>query len=108
MDVSAVKPARAARLLFQLPRQCRVFVKLQPSNEWSYNEVFANKTNYLLELLLWQNSYNPKKKGKHLANKPKPFIPEFMKEKKKPSAINNGSVKHTVDDIKSILALPRG
>jgi hypothetical protein len=84
-----------------------VFVKLQPANQWGFEEVFANKTNYLLELLLWQNSYDPKKKSKHMANKPKPFVPEFMKDKKQ-SAINKDSVKHTVDDIKSILALPRG
>lgn len=69
--------------------------------------MFANKTNYLLELLLWQNAYDPKKKSQHKAAKPKPFVPPFFKNKE-PSKINDGSQKHTVDDIKSILAQPRG
>lgn len=96
-------------MLFQLPRECRVFAAINPAAQWGWNEMFGNKTNYLLELLLWQNT--PVKKGQkeaHNRRKPKPFIPDFMKGKQPESAINKGSEKHTVDDIKSILALPRG
>ena len=100
-----MQPARAARLLFQLPRACRVFTKLEPSNQWGWDEVFANKTNYLLELLLWQNG-SPSKKGelaKHKRNKPKPFIPPFMKGLVEPSEISKGIEVHTTDDIRAIL-----
>lgn len=70
--------------------------------------MFSNKTNYLLELLLWQNSYDPKKKSQHKANKPKPFVPEFMKHQTEQSAINKDSASMTLDDVKSWLAVPRG
>lgn len=102
-----MKPARAARLLFQLPRSSRVYSKLQPTNQWGWDEIFANKTNYLLEMIIWQNSYDPKKKHEHKANRPKPFVPEFMKLPVQPSAINNGSEAHTADEIRNILAKPR-
>lgn len=93
-----------------MPRNCRTFCALEPANQWGFSEVFANKTNYLLELLLWQNS-TPNKKGKmaeHKRKKPKPFVPDFMKGKQEPSAINKGIEVQTVDDIKSWLAVPRG
>lgn len=102
-----MKPARAARLLFQLPRQCRVFSALQPANQWGWDEVFANKTNYLLEMILWQNSYNPKKKREHKASQPKPFVPDFLKQLSKPGVINDGTEKHTTEDIHNILLMPR-
>lgn len=71
--------------------------------------MFASKTNYLLELKLWQDT--PIKKGEkaaHNRRKPKPFVPDFLKSKEPESEINKGSTKRAVDDIKSILALPRG
>lgn len=71
--------------------------------------MFNNKTNYLLELLLWQNT--PVKKGQrdaHNRRKPKPFVPDFLKGQEPEAEINKGSVKRTVSDIKSILDLPRG
>lgn len=108
MDISQLKPVRAARLLFQLPRNCRVFTKLQPANNWGWAEMLANKTTYLLELLLWQNSYDPKKKAKHKAAKPKPFIPDFLQPKQPPSAINKDAAKSNVEDVKNILSMPRG
>lgn len=101
---------RAARLLFQLPRSCRTFVAIEPANQWGWDEVFANKTTYLLELLLWQNG-TPNKKGdraRHKASKPKAFVPEFMRGTVEASKINEGVTVQTVDDVKSLLALPRG
>lgn len=108
LDIAAVEPARAARLLFQLPRDCRVFVAISPPNQWGWSEVFANKLTYLMELMLWQNSYNGKNKSKHKNNKPKPFIPEFMKPPKELSNLRSEVESHTVDDIRSILEMPRG
>lgn len=84
-----------------------MFSKIQPANQWGWSEVFANKTNYLLELLLWQNS-GTKNKAQHKRNKPKPFVPDFMKQPAEPSKINKGVEVQTVDDIKSWLAVPRG
>lgn len=67
----------------------------------------ANRTNYLLELLVWQNGYNPKKKAEHMAMKPKPFVPEFMVDRTKKTEANKDIEAHTVDDIRAILARPR-
>lgn len=95
--------------MFQLPRQCRVFAALNPASQWGWVEQFANRANYLLELKLWQDT--PIKKGEramHNRRKPKPYVPDFMKGELPVSEINKDSEKHTVDDIKSILALPRG
>jgi len=97
-------------LLFQLPRDCRVFTALNPSAQWGWSEIFANKTNYLLELLLWQNA-TPGTKGKLAAHKrkqPKPFIPDFMKPKNQPSEISKEADTMTVDDVKSWLKVKRG
>lgn len=95
-------------MLFQLPRECRVYTAIAPESQWGWNEVFANKTNHLLELLLWQNSFDGKKKAEWKAKKPKPFVPDFMKKPEPPSPINNGAEAHTTDDIRSILAQARG
>ena len=66
-----------------------------------------NKIAYLLELVLWQNS-STKNKAQHKRNKPKPFVPDFMKQRVPPSEINKDSAPMTVDDIKSWLSVPRG
>lgn len=92
--------------MFQLPNGCRVFTKIEPSNQWGWSEVLANKANYFLETLVWQNSKDAQKKvPKHI---PKPFIPEFLKKQANHSKINSGSQAHTTDGIRSILSQPRG
>lgn len=97
-------------MLFQLPRNCRVFSAIEPANQWGWSEVFANKSAYLLELLLWQAGTPSKKaeRAKHKAAKPKPFVPDFMKKDKADSPLNDDVPVQTVDDIKSWLAVPRG
>lgn len=90
-----------------MPRTCRVFTAIAPVNQWGWDQVFANKTNFLLETIIWQNSYDPKKKAEHKSRKPKPFVPDFMKQAAAPSAINKGSEIHNTDDIRNILAKPR-
>lgn len=95
--------------MFQLPRDCRTYRAINPAAQWGWLESFANRANYLLELKLWQDT--PVKKGErasHNRKKPKPYVPDFLKSKMPESEINKGSVKRSVDDIKSILALPRG
>jgi len=95
--------------MFQLPRECRLFAALNPAAQWGWQETFLNRAIYLLELKLWQDT--PIKKGQkdmHNRRKPKPFVPDFMRNKEQETAINKGSEKRTVSDIKSILALPRG
>lgn len=78
-----------------------------PAAQWTWREVLANRTNYLLELLIWQNGYNPKKKAEHLAAKPKPFVPEFMAAAEREARRDKEIEPHTVEDIKAILARPR-
>lgn len=98
---------KAARLLLQLPQNCRVFCAINPAAQWGWPETLANKTNYLLEILAWQNSFNPKKKQEHAAKKPKIFDPFSMVDKEKQKQQNKDNEVHTVDDIKTILSLPR-
>lgn len=100
-----MKPARAARLLFQLPRQSRVYCKLHPANQWGWQEIFANKTNYLLEVLAWQKTKDAQKRVPTQA--PKLFVPDFMKNMEATREINRDSVVQDVDNIKAILARPR-
>lgn len=64
-----------------------------------------NKANYLLDVLTWQNTKDAQKKRP--SRQPKLFIPEFMQNVEQTRAINQGSVKHDVDDIKDILNRPR-
>jgi len=83
---------------------------VNPVAQWGWSEIFANKTNYLLELLVWQNA-TPNTKGKMAAHKrkqPKPFMPDFMKAIQPPAAINEGADTMTVDDVKSWLSVTRG
>lgn len=97
--------ARAARLMFQLPKQGRLFTKIQPANQWNWPEVLANKTNYLLEVIAWQKTKDAQKR--HPQKAPKMFVPDFMINMEETRAINRGSEKRDIDDIKAILARPR-
>ncbi len=94
---------KAARLLFQLPSTCRVFIKLQPAVQWGWNEILANRTNYLLEMLVWIKTKDAQKRG-YKRNRPKPFVPDFMRTNETASS---GAEAHTVDDVRQILELPR-
>lgn len=77
---------------------------MSPANQWGWAEIFANKTNHLLELLLWQNSASHKNKARHKANKPKPFVPDFMKPPPTLSEINKEVVAHSTAEIDKMLA----
>jgi len=100
-----VSSARAARLLFQLPQQSRIFKRLQPANQWGWNEVLLNNIGYLLNILAWQNTKDAAKKVPQKA--PKQFVPEFMRDMEKERAINKDIAVHDIDDIKKMLAKPR-
>lgn len=102
LDVATVMPARAARLMYLLPKTCRLFTVINPAVQWGWREVLANRANYLLEVLIWQNANEGVKKHKQTA-KPPPFVPDFMKGVE----VAPDAEKHTVDDIKAILAKPR-
>ena len=79
---------------------------IQPSNTWGWKEILLNKANYLLEVIIWQNSNEGVKKSKR-TRKPEPFMPDFMKPKEK-NPINNESVAQDTETIKDLLAQPRG
>lgn len=83
-----------------------MFCALSPANQWGWNEIFANKATYLLELLVWSKSKDATKRVPR--NKPKPFVPDFLKRPVEPSLINKDSELHTVDEVRSILDMPRG
>jgi len=105
LDIAQVKSERAARLLFQLPHKSRVYTAISPANTWGWEEVLANKTAHLLELLVWMKTKDAQKRSPR--NKPRPFVPEFMKKKTKPSPINNGSIAAYSEEINDILSRPR-
>ena len=92
--------------MFQLPRHCRVFTAMQPALQWGWSEVLQNKMVYLLETLIWQKGYDPKKKAQHMAAKPKLFVPEFMAQANE-SDISKDIEAHTTEEIDAILARPR-
>lgn len=96
---------RAARLLFQLPTNCKTFVAIEPANQWGWQEILLNKIAYLLEVLVWQKSKDAQKKAPH--HKPKLWLPDFMKKAQQKSEISKGAVSADVDTIKEILAKPR-
>lgn len=102
LDVAYVKPARAARLLFQLPRTCRVFLSIEPANQWGWSEVLLNKIEYALQVLAWQNTNEGVKKVKQ-TEKPVLFRPDFIKDK----AVDSDIERHDTDSIKELLAKPR-
>lgn len=102
LDVAYVKPARAARLLFQLPNTSRVFLAIEPSNQWGWSEVLLNKIEYALQVLQWQNTNEGVKKSKQ-TERPTPFKPDFIKEKASDSDIE----RNDTDAIRAILDKPR-
>lgn len=63
---------------------------------------------FLLETLIWQKAFDPKKKAAHMAAKPKLYVPEFMKQKNTKDGIAKDTVALPVDEVKAILARPRG
>jgi len=105
LDVAILDPAKAARLLFQLPRECRTYAKLAPASQWGWSEIMANKMVYLLETLVWMKTKDATKKPPQ--NRPKPFIPDFMAQPKTETDPNEAIEAHTTDDIKDILSRPR-
>lgn len=102
LDIATVPKDRAARLLFQLPAESRVFRAIRPELNWTWNEALLNKANYLLETILWTKTKDAEKKTPHY--KPVPYVPEFMK-------LNSKEAKEyeafDLDELKSILTKPR-
>lgn len=103
LDIADVKPARAARLLFQLPQGCRVYAAIEPATQWGFFENFQNRMVFLLETIVWQNGYDPKKKALHKAKQPKLFVPDFLKR----PGIDKDKVAADIDDIKVLLSRRR-
>lgn len=66
-----------------------------------------NKMVFLLETIVWQKSFDPKKKSAHMAAKPKLFTPDFMKKAMDDEGIKKDTQAADVDTIKEILARPR-
>lgn len=96
---------RAARLMFQLPRTGRVFVKMDPTNQWGWPEVLLNKLNYNTEILAWQNTKDATKKPPK--NAPKLYVPEFMANIVGAAAMTKDAAPKPVKDMKEFLARPR-
>lgn len=91
--------------MFQLPTKSRLFIKLQPANSWGWDEILANKANYQLEILAWQNTKDAQKNNPH--QMPKLFIPEFMQKVMNDTTINKDTQILEINDINLILNMPR-
>lgn len=92
-----------------LPRESRVFAKVQPATQWGWSETFSNKIVYLLEMIIWQNA-TPHKKGeraKHQGNKPVLFRPDWMPKVDEKRDISKGIMAADTETIKELLARPR-
>lgn len=87
--------------MFQLPRECRVFAKVAPAAQWGWDQILANKTNYLLEMLVWMKTKDAQKKQPQ--NRPQPFVPEFLQGE----TLDADTEAHTTEEITEILAQPR-
>jgi hypothetical protein len=106
LDITAVRPARAARLMFQLPTRSRLFRKLEPANNWDWPEVLQNKIAYMLEVIAWQNANQGVKKSKQ-TKPPTYYQPDFMKKASQAKRLNPEQVVGTTAEIKDILSRPR-
>ena len=84
-----------------------MFKKIEPATEWGYSEIFMNKMVWLLETLVWQKAFDPKKKAAHLAAKPKLFTPEFMQKAMANEGIKKDTQAADIDTIKDLLSKPR-
>ena len=105
LDFAQVPSVRAARLLFQLPQRARIFKKLQPANNWGWDEVLANQMVYLLNVIAWQSTKDAQKKFPLKA--PKPFVPDFMRDMEKSKEINKDIEAHDIDELNELLSRPR-
>jgi hypothetical protein len=56
---------------------------------------------------LWQNSFDGKSKARHLAKKPKMFVPDFLKKSMPEAQISKEAELSEVEIIKLQLAQPR-
>ena len=78
--------------------------KIEPANEWSWNEILLNKLDYGLRILAWQNSADAHSKNPQ--NIPEPFVPSFIPKPEKPKN-NPEENAMDLDDVKSFLSRPR-
>lgn len=101
LDIATTPSERAARLLFQLPKTCRTFLKINPQLEWGWTEQLLNECAYALDLLVWTKTEDAMKK--HPTSKPEKFVPPFMPKPKK----DKDSVAMDIDDVKAFLTRPR-
>lgn len=62
---------------------------------------------WLLETLVWQKSFDPKKKAAHMAARPKLFVPDFMQKAMGDNGIKKDTQAADIDTIKELLAKPR-
>ena len=74
---------------------------MQPASQWGWNEVLLNKTNYLLDMLVWMKTKDAQKKQPQ--HKPKPFIPDFMPG----GQVAKESQAMDIDELKAILSAAR-
>ena len=91
--------------MFQLPPKSRTITKLEPAAQWGWDEILANKANYLLEILAWQKTKDASKKNP--SKMPKPFVPDFIQRATKQVEKKNKPAARDIDEIKDILARPR-
>lgn len=90
-------------MAFQLPKESRFSRKLEPSNEWGWQEVLLNKVAYYLQVLIWQNTEDAHKKNPE--HRPEYWLPEFIPQPEKKH--NPEEVAMDLDDLKSFLSKPR-
>lgn len=76
---------RMSRLFLQLPPQARVFTKIQPANEWSWDKEVQSRILAKLDIISTQLANMFKKKGEKAIKPEKQFQPKFVEEAKEES-----------------------
>ena len=106
LDIYTAPRDKSARLLFQLPKDCRTYVKIEPSNQWSWDSEMLRHIMLWTHTLVWQKAA-PSKKGevnRWKKSQPELFYPPFME---KPDSKPKDQVTMDIDDLKDMLTKPR-
>lgn len=106
LDIYQMDRAKASRLLFQLPKDCRTYVKIEPSNQWGWEKEMLRHIMLWTHTLVWQNAAPAKKGeiGRWKRQQPELFTPPFME---KPTPRPKEQVVMDLDDMKALLNAPR-
>lgn len=79
--------------------------KLNPANEWEWNEILLNRIEHAIRVLIWQNTEDATEKmPKHY---PEQWLPEFIPKPEKQNKDPDKEIAMDIDELKAFLSRPR-